>query len=227
MTKKKNPNILGGINLINSIDLCPSFYKVVNEEAELVKKYDIDVETLSEPSVFIKEEFLTTDSTSIPGAAPIYKISIEKNRAYYLRDFIKPEYIGVNFKWAILDEEERETSTHNYKDLNDYVKYFAEKEVDKKKDKSLKEKPAYFITGGLIFINNFDFTLLIEATDSKVFVDETSKIKYEKFVQKFFKFTIAEKEAEETTTEETKTGESTTETKNVDNTESSEEVSGN
>ena len=217
MTKKKNPNILGGINLINSIDLCPSFYKVVNEEAELVKKYDIDVETLSNPSVFIKDEFLTTDSTT-------YTISVEKNRAYYLRDFIKPEYIGVDFKWAILSKDEvtGEDDVKNFKSLDEYVEYIESKKTEeekKKKDKSLKERPAYFITGGLIFINYFDFTLLIEATDSKVSVDETSKIKYETFVQKLFKFTIAKKESKAT--------EESTTTGTGDNTESSEEVSGN
>lgn len=223
MTKKKNPNILGGINLINSIDLCPSFYKVVNEEAELVKKYDIDVETLSNPSVFIKDEFLTTDSNSTT-----YTISVEKNRAYYLRDFIKPEYIGVDFKWAILSKDEvTENDVKEFKSLDEYVEYIESKKTEEveKKDKSLKEKSAYFITGGLIFINNFDFTLLIEATDSNISVDETSKIKYETFVQKFFKFTIAEKKTEETT-EETKTDESTT-TETGDNTESSDVSGGN
>lgn len=220
MTKKKNPNILGGINLINSIDLCPSFYKVVNEEAELVKKYDIDVETLSDPSVFIKDEFLTTNSTT-------YTISVEKNRAYYLRDFIKPEYTGVDFKWAILSKDEvTENEVSSFKSLDEYVEYIESKKTEKEKeDKSLKERPAYFITGGLIFINNFDFTLLIEATDSNISVDETSKIKYETFVQKFFKFTIAEKKTEETT-EETKTDKSTM-TETGDNTESSDVSGGN
>lgn len=221
MTKKKNPNILGGINLINSIDLCPSFYKVVNEEAELVKKYDIDVETLSDPSVFIKDEFLTTDSDS---DSTTYTISVEKNRAYYLRDFIKPEYIGVDFKWAILSKDEvTENDVKDFKSLDEYVEYieFKKTEEVEKKDKSLKEKSAYFITGGLIFINNFDFTLLIEVTDSNISVDETSKIKYETFVQKFFKFTIVEKKAEETKTDES----TTTETGN--NTESSDVSGGN
>lgn len=214
MAKKTNPNILGGINLINSIDLCPSFYKTVNEEAELVEKYDIDIETLTEFN-FIKDEFLT-NSTTLPGA-PV--ISVEKNRAYYLRDFLKPEYIGVNFKWAILSNDEvNESETGNFDSLDKYVDYIESKKTEEeKKDKSLKERPAYFITGGLIYINNTNFKLLIEATDTKVSVDETSKIKYETFVQKFFKISIEEKKVEE---EETKTGDDTTK-------DSSEEVSGN
>lgn len=215
MAKKTNPNILGGINLINSIDLCPSFYKTVNEEAELVEKYDIDIETLIDFNVFIKDEFLT-NSTTLLGT---YVISVEKNRAYYLRDFLKPEYIGVNFKWAILSNDEvTESETGNFDSLDKYVDYIESKKTEEeKKDKSLKERPAYFITGGLIYINNTNFKLLIEATDTKVSVDETSKIKYESFVQKFFKISIEEKKVEE---EETETGDDTTK-------DSSEEVSGN
>lgn len=214
MAKKTNPNILGGINLINSIDLCPSFYKTVNEEAELVEKYDIDIETLTEFN-FIKDEFLT-NSTSLSGTSVI---SVEKNRAYYLRDFLKPEYIGVNFKWAILSNDEvSESDTGNFDSLDKYVDFIESKKTEEeKKDKSLKERPAYFITGGLIYINNTNFKLLIEATDTKVSVDETSKIKYESFVQKFFKISIEEKKVEE---EETETGNDTTK-------DSSEEVSGN
>lgn len=217
MAKKTNPNILGGINLINSIDLCPSFYKTVNEEAELVEKYDINIETLTDPSVFIKDSFLTS-STS--GDITTYTISVEKNRAYYLRDFLKPEYIGVDFKWAILSNtDEKDTAEKDYGSLDEYVEDIeAKKTEEQKKDKSLKERPAYFITGGLIFINNpEDITLLVEATDTNVSIDETSKIKYETFVQKLFKIKVAEKVVEETKTEGTETGD--------DN--SSEEVSGN
>jgi hypothetical protein len=215
MAKKTNPNILGGINLINSIDLCPSFYKTVNEEAELVEKYDINIENLTSVRDFIKDEFLT-NSTAIPG---IEVISVEKNRAYYLRDFLKPEYIGVNFKWAILSNDEvNESETGNFDSLDKYVDFIDSKKTEEeKKDKSLKERPAYFITGGLIYINDTNFKLLIEATDTKVSVDETSKIKYETFVQKFFKISIEEKKVEE---EETETGDDTAK-------DSSEEVSGN
>lgn len=215
MAKKTNPNILGGINLINSIDLCPSFYKTVNEEAELVEKYDINIENLTSVRDFIKDEFLT-NPTAIPG---IEVISVEKNRAYYLRDFLKPEYIGVNFKWAILSNDEvNESETGNFDSLDKYVDFIDSKKTEEeKKDKSLKERPAYFITGGLIYINDTNFKLLIEATDTKVSVDETSKIKYETFVQKFFKISIEEKKVEE---EETETGDDTAK-------DSSEEVSGN
>jgi hypothetical protein len=215
MAKKTNPNILGGINLINSIDLCPSFYKTVNEEAELVEKYDINIETLTKVDDFIKDEFLT-NSTVIPGTTVI---SVEKNRAYYLRDFLKPEYIGVNFKWAILSNDEvSESDTGNFESLDEYVDFIDSKKTEEeKKDKSLKERPAYFITGGLIYINDTNFKLLIEATDTKVSVDETSKIKYETFVQKFFKISIEEKKVEK---EETETGDDTAK-------DSSEEVSGN
>lgn len=215
MAKKTNPNILGGINLINSIDLCPSFYKTVNEEAELVEKYDINIENLTSVRDFIKDEFLT-NPTAISG---IEVISVEKNRAYYLRDFLKPEYIGVNFKWAILSNDEvNESETGNFDSLDKYVDFIDSKKTEEeKKDKSLKERPAYFITGGLIYINDTNFKLLIEATDTKVSVDETSKIKYETFVQKFFKISIEEKKVEE---EETETGDDTAK-------DSSEEVSGN
>jgi hypothetical protein len=215
MAKKTNPNILGGINLINSIDLCPSFYKTVNEEAELVEKYDINIETLTGVEDFINDEFLTK-STALPNTMVI---SVEKNRAYYLRDFLKPEYIGVNFKWAILSNDEvSESDTGNFESLDEYVDFIDSKKTEEeKKDKSLKERPAYFITGGLIYINNTNFKLLIEATDTNVSIDETSKIKYETFVQKFFKISIEEKKVEE---EETETGDDTTK-------DSSEEVSGN
>lgn len=152
---KKDANILGGFNLINSVNLYP-FPSIVDGNKMINDEITSDLNSISKENL-IKKDFKDGEN-----------IKLEKNKYYCLNEMINPMFLDMDITWAIVGVDElnggkSEDTADNYSDatLNTLANRVSEASKIEGNFSTSKTE-AIFVSNGIIHVINGSFYLVAE-----------------------------------------------------------------